>query len=72
MYFLQFYATYKDPEGKSVFPATVVQTESEHEKIAVLEKRVRELQQQLSQEVCAGHVTTSHHDQCWSCDHITP
>eukprot|EP00731_Ephydatia_muelleri_P021194 Em0013g921a len=47
----KFFATYKDPEGQTVFPSTVVQVDTEHDKVVALEKRIQILQLQLAHEV---------------------
>ncbi|KAL5470784.1 hypothetical protein EMCRGX_G028803 [Ephydatia muelleri] len=46
----KFFATYKDPEGQTVFPSTIVQVDSDHCKVVALEKRIQILEQQLAHE----------------------
>ncbi|KAL5470787.1 hypothetical protein EMCRGX_G028806 [Ephydatia muelleri] len=46
----KFFATYKDPEGQTVFPSTVVQVDKDHCKVVALEKRIQILQLQLAHE----------------------
>eukprot|EP00731_Ephydatia_muelleri_P021210 Em0013g937a len=46
----KFFATYKDPEGQTVFPSTVVQVDTDHCKVVALEKRIQILQLQLAHE----------------------
>ena len=38
-----------------MFPPTVIQVDTEHEKVVALEKRIQTLQQQLAHEVSIGH-----------------
>ena len=44
-----------------MFPSTVVQVDTEHDKIVTLEKRIQTLQQQLAHGVNIGHFISTLH-----------